>query len=123
LIQHVTFEIARDEELVERCVAFYGVLGFERVEPPPSLADRAVWIQSGATQVHLMYVEEPTTLPRGHLAVVVDDYDAVMAALSEAGRDPEPRREHWGSPRAYVRDPAGNLVEFMAFPPGEVPFV
>jgi len=117
MIQHVAFEVSR--ERWDACVAFYALLGFERVPPPPTLADRAAWVQSGPTQVHLMNVEEPTVLPRGHVAVVVDEYDATLAALREGGHDVEPRAEHWGSPRAYVRDPAGNLVELMAFPPGE----
>ncbi len=98
-------------------MAFYAILGFEPVDPPPSLAERASWMQGGATQIHLMYVEEPMTLPQGHVAVVVDGYDQVLAALAAAGHGAEPRREHWGSPRAYVHDPAGNLVELMAFPP------
>jgi catechol 2,3-dioxygenase-like lactoylglutathione lyase family enzyme len=117
MIQHVTFEVSR--ERWDACVAFYALLGFERAQPPPSLADRAAWLQSGPTQVHLMDVDEPVVLPRGHVAVVVDDYDATLAALADAGHDVQPRTEYWGSPRAYVRDPAGNLVELMAFPPGE----
>jgi catechol 2,3-dioxygenase-like lactoylglutathione lyase family enzyme len=51
------------------------------------------------------------------VAVVVDDWQSALERLREAGHEVEPRREHWGSPRAYVRDPAGNLVELMAFPP------
>jgi len=43
----------------------------------------------------------------------VDRYDQVLAALAAAGHGAEPRREHWGSPRAYVHDPAGNLVELF----------
>ena len=115
-VQHVSLEVRRSD--VERCVDFYGLLGFEPVEPPESLADRAAWVQAGATQVHLMYIDEPTTLPQGHIAVVVEGYDDVLDALREAGHEPEPRTEHWGSPRAYVHDPAGNLVELMAFAPG-----
>ena len=64
-----------------------------------------------------MYVDEPVALPRGHVAVVVDDYERTFEALERGGHEPERRAEHWGSPRAYVRDPAGNLVELMAFPP------
>jgi catechol 2,3-dioxygenase-like lactoylglutathione lyase family enzyme len=115
MIQHVAFEVRPDRW--DACVDFYALLGFERVTPPLSLAGRAVWVQRGTTQVHLMDVEEPTVLPRGHVAVVVDAYDATLAALRDAGHDAEPRAQHWGSPRAYVRDPAGNLVELMAFPP------
>ena len=103
---------------VEACVAFYGLLGFEPVEPPPSLADRAAWVQGGATQVHLMFIDEPATLHQGHIAVGLDAYDEALDRLAEPGHEPEPRTEHWGSPRAYVRDPAGNRVELMAFPPG-----
>ena len=115
MLQHATLEIRREQ--LDDCVSFYALLGFERVEPPLSLAEGAAWLQRGATQIHLMWVEEPVALPRGHVAVVVDDYEATCRSLGEAGHEPEPRREHWGSPRAYVRDPAGNLVELMAFPP------
>lgn len=115
-LQHVSLEVAPSD--VEACVAFYGQLGFDRVEPPPSLADRAAWMQAGAAQIHLMYVEEPTALPQGHVAVVLDPYEEGLEALARSGYEPEPRTEHWGSPRAYVRDPAGNRVELMAFAPG-----
>ena len=88
------------------------------MEPPEALRERAVWLEREGTQVHLMLVDEPVVPPQGHLAVVVDDYERTFAVLREAGRDPEPRTEHWGSPRAFVRDPAGHRVEIMAFPPG-----
>lgn len=115
-VQHVTLELRRDQE--EECVAFWSLLGFERVEPPPSLAHRAAWMQSGAVQIHLMWVEEPVALPHGHVAVIAPAWDDTLEALRGAGHEVEPRSEHWGSPRAYVRDPAGNLVELMAAPPG-----
>lgn len=114
-LQHVTLEVRREREA--ELVEFYELLGFGRVEPPPSLADRAAWMQAGEVQVHLMWVEEPVTLPAGHIAVVVADYEPTLDALRAAGHEVEPRREHWGSPRAYVHDPAGNLVELMAFAP------
>ncbi len=114
-LQHVSLEVRPSS--VEVCAAFYAILGFEAVDPPPSLAERASWMQAGATQIHLMYVDEPSTLPQGHVAVVVDRYEAVLDALTRSGHEPEPRTEHWGSPRAYAYDPAGNLVELMAFPP------
>ena len=54
----------------------------------------------------------------GHVAVIVADHDATLAALRDAGLDPQPRTEYWGSPRAFVRSPAGHRVELMAFAPG-----
>ncbi len=53
----------------------------------------------------------------GHFALVCPDYEATLGRLGEAGHEVDPRREHWGSPRCYVRDPTGNLIELMASPP------
>ena len=114
-VQHVTLELRRAD--VDACVEFYELLGFRRVEPPPSLADRATWMQAGATQIHLMWVEQPVVPARGHVAVVAPEYEDVVRTLRTAGFEVEPRAEHWGVPRSYVRDPAGHLVEVMAAPP------
>lgn len=115
MIQHVALEVTR--ELAPACVEFYALLGFERVEPPESLRERAAWVERGGTQVHLLFAEAPVVAPQGHVAVIVSEWEAVLERLRAAGHEVDPRREHWGSPRAYVRDPAGNLVELMAFPP------
>ena len=119
MVQHVTLEVRREQ--AEECVAFYALLGLERVEPPPSLSDRAAWLQSGPTQIHLMWVEDPVALPSGHVALVPDEYEAAVGALRAAGHEVEPRQEHWGAARSYVRDPAGNLLELMASPPPAAP--
>jgi catechol 2,3-dioxygenase-like lactoylglutathione lyase family enzyme len=116
VIQHVALETRREE--APACAGFFRLLGFEDVDPPPSLRDRALWVQRGATQVHLLYADAPEVPARGHVAVVVEDYEAALKRLREAGHEVEPRREHWSSPRAYARDPAGHLVELMARPPG-----
>lgn len=116
MLQHVAVEVA--PERVDACVAFYGLLGFAPVSVPASLRGRATWVQNGPTQVHLMRVQDPVVPPQGHLAVVATDYAGTLAALRAAGHAVQARREHWGSPRSYVRDPAGTLVEVMAAPPG-----
>ena len=118
MLQHVTVELPR--YLVDACADFYALLGFRRVEPPDSLAGRAVWMERGGTQIHLMHVDNPVVPPQGHAAVLVEDYDAAFAALRDAGHDPEPRSEHWGSPRCFVRDPAGHRVEVMACSPARL---
>ena len=115
MLQHVSIEVRREE--VDACVRFYDLIGFTRVDPPESLRDRATWVARDGTQVHLMLVDEPV-VPRGaHHAVVVDDYDATLQALRDAGFEPEPRKEHWGCPRSFVRNPAGHRVELMACAP------
>ena len=115
MIGHVAIEVR--ERDAEACVAFWALLGFERVQPPETLAARAAWVQAGPTQVHLLFADEPVVPEAGHVAVVVEDYDATLAALRDAGFEPDPRTPHWGSPRAFVRCPAGHRVELMAFAP------
>ena len=115
MIQHVAIEVREAD--VEACVDFWALLGFARVQAPPALAARAVWVQAGATQVHLLFADEPVVPSEGHLAVIVADYEATLAALREAGFQPRSRTVYWGSPRAFVRGPAGHRVELMAFGP------
>jgi catechol 2,3-dioxygenase-like lactoylglutathione lyase family enzyme len=115
MLHHVTREIAPDR--LADCVAFYELLGFRQVEPPASLGERAVWLELGDAQLHLMPVAGATA-HNGHIGIVAGGYERTLALMRQAGHEVEPRREHWGSPRAYVRDPAGGTVELMAFPPG-----
>jgi catechol 2,3-dioxygenase-like lactoylglutathione lyase family enzyme len=115
VIQHVALETARAD--AEAAAAFWQLLGFERVDPPDTLRERAAWLQKGPTQVHLLWREDPVAPPEGHTAVVLDDYDATVEALRTAGHDVDPRKQHWGAPRAFVRSPGGHRVEIMAAPP------
>lgn len=101
----------------EDCAAFWQLLGFERVEPPATLAHRTTWLQRGGTQIHLLHADDPIAPPQGHAAVVAPDYEPTLTALRDAGFEPDPRPEHWGAPRCFVRDPAGHRVEVMAAPP------
>ena len=120
MLQHVTREIQPSK--LPECVRFYAILGFEPVPTPSGVDGRAVWLarprdRDGA-QIHLL-TNDDARPQLGHVAFVVPAYEATVARLREAGFEVQPRREHWGSPRAYVRDPASNLVELMAQAPGE----
>jgi catechol 2,3-dioxygenase-like lactoylglutathione lyase family enzyme len=115
VIQHVAVEVPPGR--IAACVGFYALLGFAEVEPPETLRERAAWVERRGTQIHLLRVDGPGVRTAGHVAVVVEEWEGTLERLRAAGHPPEPRSEHWGSPRAYVRDPAGNLVELMAFPP------
>jgi hypothetical protein len=115
VLHHVGIEVAPGD--LPRSVRFWELLGFERVEPPPSLAERFTWMERGGTQVHLMHEVSPTVPPRAHVAVVAPDFDDAFARLTAAGFDVERRREHWGAPRALAIAPGGHHVELMAAPP------
>lgn len=114
MLHHVGIEVAPEQ--VERSIELWELLDFERVEPSPTLREY-IWLEREGTQVHLMPTESPTVPPRGHVAVVVADFDTTFAALGEASFEVERRREHWGAPRARVTAPGGHRVELMAAPP------
>lgn len=114
MLHHVGIELEPAD--VEPAAELFELLGFERVEPPPSLAE-FTWLERDGSQVHLMPRPDPVVPPRGHLAVVVPDFDAVVERLRARGFEVEPRRAHWGAARAAVLAPGGHRVEMMAAPP------
>jgi hypothetical protein len=113
MIHHAALEIRREHAADE--MRFWGLLGFEAVEPPAALGERALWLERAGTQIHLFFADEPVIPASGHLAVVTPGFDDVFAALAPFA--PERRAEHWGAARAFVTSPAGHRVEFMAAPP------
>jgi catechol 2,3-dioxygenase-like lactoylglutathione lyase family enzyme len=115
MLHHVTLAVA--PERVRACARFYALLGFLERPVPEGIAGRAVWLESRTTQIHLMHGGAEPGPWGGHLAVVLDDYDGTLERLRAAGHEADPRSAHWGSPRAYLTDPAGHTVEVMAFPP------
>ena len=116
MLQHVALEL--NPAHLREAEDFWVLLGFEVVEPPPSLRERSSWLQRGSTQIHLLLSEEPVAPPQGHAAVVAEDYEATLEALRGAGYEPEERTEHWGAARAFVQGPGGHRVELMAAAPG-----
>jgi hypothetical protein len=115
VIQHVSLETRREDGAAAE--AFWRLLGFEPVDPPESLRERAAWLERRGTQVHLLWHDDPTPQPEGHMAVVVEDYDGTIERLAAAGHPVEPRTEHWGVPRSYATAPGGHRVELMSAPP------
>ncbi len=118
MLQHVTLEVSPGD--IERSLELWGLLDFRRVDPPASLAETFVWVERDGTQIHLERNSSPVVPPQGHVAVVVDDFEATVRALGENGFGVSRGREHWGAPRAKVSAPGGHVVELMSFPPPQV---
>jgi catechol 2,3-dioxygenase-like lactoylglutathione lyase family enzyme len=116
VIQHVSFEVKPDE--LDACIEFYELIGFKRVTAPEKLADHVTWLERDGDQFHLLQLPETSHMNAGHAAVPLgDDYEATQQRLRAAGHGVDDHEEYWGSPRSFTRDPAGNLVELMKFPP------
>jgi lactoylglutathione lyase len=100
---------------MEESVRFYTtVFGMERV-PSPDFGSPVEWLRLGNQQLHLFKRE--TAAPKyHHIALDVDDFEAVYLKVRELGiKDntlgPDVRELPDGSAQMYLRDPAGNLIE------------
>ncbi len=115
---------------IDRSVAFYEQLGFEELRRMP-IGDEAINVFMGlpgdGARLELTYNvgrEEPYEIGTGygHIAITVSDMDATLAALAEAGIEPErpPYSVREGGSRlCFVRDPDGYRVELIEkSPPG-----
>jgi glyoxylase I family protein len=116
-MNHVSFPV-RD---LDRAVHFYReVLGLAPI-PRPDLPFPGAWLAGNGIQVHLIVPPEgaplgsppPSLNPLGgHIAFTIADYDAVVAALHEAGIETLEAGTEVG--QLWVRDPDGHLIELIA---------
>jgi catechol 2,3-dioxygenase-like lactoylglutathione lyase family enzyme len=112
-LEHVQLAIPAGAE--GRCDEFYvGLLGFRVLEKPPILAARGGrWYQRDGAIVHLGVDPHFTPATKAHPALVVDDYDELVARLAEAGVASRPDDTIPGRRRCHVDDPVGNRVELI----------
>ena len=95
--------------------AFYvGVLGMIEFPKPPDLAARGgLWLRWGDAELHLGVEEAFRPARKAHPACLVDDLDAVVRALDEAGYDVVPDDHFPEHRRCYANDPFENRLEFL----------
>jgi len=113
-IDHVQIAMPAGEE--EKARAFYvELLGFREIPKPPELAKRGgAWFQSGDVQLHLGVESDFRAARKAHPAFVVDDLDALVAAVQSAGYDTDTSQPPLdGYKRAHIFDPFGNRIELM----------
>jgi lactoylglutathione lyase len=112
---------------IEKSVSFYEKLGFEETGRIP-IGEEATNVFMGlpgdGPRLELTYNhgrDDPYELGHGygHIAVRVDDLDATLAALADAGIEPEkpPYSIREGGARlCFVRDPDEYRIELLEFP-------
>jgi catechol 2,3-dioxygenase-like lactoylglutathione lyase family enzyme len=95
--------------------AFYvGVLGLRTLPKPPAMAARGGrWFSSGDVKIHLGVDPDFRPARKAHPALVVDDLEALTAALAAAGVDLRPDTELAGVRRGFIDDPFGNRIELI----------
>ncbi len=107
-IHHVALNVRN----LNDALAFYeGALGFTLM-PRPDFGFDGAWLQAGASQVHLIEVDDAHPDARQHFALQVADLETTVAALEEKGLTVR-RAPHFDGAghQAFIRDPSGNRIE------------
>ena len=112
-IDHVQLAMPAGGE--ERARGFYaGVLGLREIPKPADLAARGgCWFEGGAAHIHLGVEQDFQPAHKAHPALLVDDLEAFVARLTEAGVAFAPGKPLDGYVRGDVADPFGNRIELM----------
>jgi lactoylglutathione lyase len=101
-VNHVALEVGD----IEEALAFYGrIFSFDPPERVPGMA----FIDMGDQFLALSEGTNQAPESSQHFGLVVDDKEAVRAALAEAGVDVSPGR------RLNFRDPWGNMVQVVDY--------
>jgi catechol 2,3-dioxygenase-like lactoylglutathione lyase family enzyme len=111
-LHHASVQVPAQD--LERCSAFYrDVLGLRQVE---NLAGIAWFELPNGDHIHLLEGQGAAT-SGAHFALQVDDFEDTLARVVEHGGEVHVSDDLWGSPRRFIRDPAGNLLEVFSSPP------
>ena len=110
-LQHVGITVP--PENIELARGFYAVLlGL----PELYASERALVYglgRSGSLELHVIAGDPADPVAQHHFALEVDDLGAPRTRLAAGGHELEPARPVGGRERFFVRDPFGNLIEFV----------
>ena len=112
-IDHV--QLAMPEGGEEKAEWFYcDVLGLAVVPKPPAMAARGGrWFEQGNVKIHLGVESDFRPARKAHPAIVVANYDALLARLQSAGIQFRPAEDGPGARRGHVDDCFGNRIEII----------
>jgi catechol 2,3-dioxygenase-like lactoylglutathione lyase family enzyme len=115
-LHHVQIAAPRGSEGAARQF-FVEICGMSEVPKPANLVARGgIWLDFGATQLHVGIEEPFRPSQKAHPAFVVDDLDALRARLTEHGVRTWEDEPFPGRRRFYAEDPFGNRLEFLSPP-------
>lgn len=106
-VHHVSVNVSD----VPGALAFYvDVLGLTPRDDRPDFDFDGAWLDVGAQQIHLIAADPPAD--RGqHVALQVEDLDAVVDELRGRGVDVTAPARVGSGRQAFLHDPSGNRIE------------
>ncbi len=114
IIDHVQLAMPADGEDIARRF-FVELIGMTETPKPSELAKRGgCWFRSGKVDVHLGVEQDFRPALKAHLALVCENYDALIAKLKLANVPVKEDFEIPGTRRSHIADPFGNRIELIA---------
>jgi catechol 2,3-dioxygenase-like lactoylglutathione lyase family enzyme len=112
-LDHVQLAMPAGRE--DEARAFYeDALGIPEKAKPAQLAARGgCWFESGALKIHLGVDKAFVPARKAHPAFVVEDLQALVARLGQAGYRITEDQPLEGCERRFVDDPFGNRIELI----------
>lgn len=112
-LHHVQLAMPPGQEELAR--EFYqNLLGIPEVPKPEPMASRGgAWFERGTLRVHLGIEADFRPAKKAHPALVVEDYEACLARVQQAGLDFRSAENLGKSRRGFLDDPFGNRVELV----------
>ena len=111
-LQHVGITVASEE--IEPARAFYG----DALALPELYATERALVfglgRAGDLELHVIAGARTHASAQHHFALEVGELEAARTRLAGAGCEIEDARPVGGRERFFVRDPFGNLIEFVA---------
>ena len=110
-LQHVGITVPPEE--IELARSFYA----EDLALPELYASERALVyglgREGGLELHVIAGAPADASAQHHFALEVDDLESRRARLADGGHTIEPARPVGGRERFFVRDPFGNLIEFV----------
>ncbi|MHB8670296.1 MAG: VOC family protein [Acidimicrobiales bacterium] len=107
-LHHVSIDV---DDVVEAVRFYTEVLGLSLRDDRPDFGFGGAWLDAGGQQVHLIEGPRPAAGGGQHFALLVEDLDATVCELRARDVDVSDPSPVAASLQAFLRDPAGNLVE------------
>lgn len=113
-LHHVNVVVKPGE--TEQVADFYAeVLGLSpTAKPSEGTSSGGAWFDiDDRTQLHISERADAVMHDDMHFALVLDDFDAALARLAEAGAEWREQPDLFGGRRGSTRDPVGNRIELL----------
>jgi catechol 2,3-dioxygenase-like lactoylglutathione lyase family enzyme len=113
-LHHVNL-VVKPGETVQVAGFYTDVLGLRpAAKPAEGTSPGGAWFDiDGVTQLHISERGDAVMHDDMHFALVVDDFDATLSRLAEAGAEWKEQPDLFGGRRGSTRDPLGNRIELL----------